>query len=152
MITVPSEFYFDTGSPMSDGSYFENISLTHTIAASGMLSFGYAVSFSSHYSPFSGDVAGYTINGAFTALPAGPGSVDITVNQGDLFGFYLSAGPRCVTCQPAWDSETVLNVTNFSAPIPEPSVVSLVFTASAALAGARARLRRRRRFAQKVLM
>jgi hypothetical protein len=143
MQAVQTEFYFDTGSPRSDGNYFEEISLTHTIAASGMLSFDYSVSLGSPYSPLSGDVAGYKIDGDLTVLPVGTGSVNVSVNQGDIFGFYLYAGPRCASCQPSWDSQTVLDVTNFSAPVPEPSTLTLFISAGASLAAMGVRRKRK---------
>jgi hypothetical protein len=141
MIAHADEFRFDTGGSKMDGNFNENISLTHIIAASGLLSFDYSVSFIQPNSQFSGDVAGYTINGQLTFLPEGTGSVAIAVSQGDMFGFYLAAGPQCVTCQPAWSSGTALDVTNFVAPVPEPSTFALLVCAAAGAMAAKGRLR-----------
>ena len=82
MIARANEFRFDTEGAEMDGNFNENISLTNVIAASGLLSFDYSVSFIKPSSPSSGDVAGYTINGQLTVLPEGTGSVEIAVNQG----------------------------------------------------------------------
>jgi len=141
MIAQTSEFRFDTGPAKMDGNFFEEISLTHTIAASGILSFDYSVSLGSPYSPSSGDVAGYKINGQLTVLPAGTGTVSVAVNQDDLFGFYLYAGPECATCQPAWGSQSMLDVTNFSAPVPEPATTIFLLCGGAGVALNRARYR-----------
>jgi len=139
MIAQASEFRFDTGPAKMDGNVFEEISLTHTIAASGILSFDYSVSLGSPYSPSSGDVAGYKINGQLTVLPAGTGTVSVAANQGDLFGFYLYAGPECVNCQPAWGSQSMIDVTNFSAPVPEPTTTALLLCSGLGVALFRAR-------------
>lgn len=147
MIVTADEFRFDTGGSKMDGNFFENVSLTHVIAASGLLSFDYAVSFIQPNSQFSGDVAGYTINGQLTILPEGTGSGAIAINQGDTFGFYVAAGPQCGACQPAWASGTALDVTNFVAPVPEPSTFALLVCAAAGAIAAKRRARRSERSA-----
>jgi hypothetical protein len=145
MIDMPDRFYFNTGPPnMSGFSHFEDISLTHAIAADGILSFDYSISLGTSFAPGTFDVAGYTINGSLTVLPAGTGSVSVPVNEGQVFGFFLSARGECLTCQPIIASQVEMNVTNFSAPVPEPATTTLfVCGAGLALAGARLRSRAR---------
>lgn len=140
MIAGADEFRFDTGPSKMNGNFFENISLTQTIPLSGLISFDYSVSLVKP-SAGAGDVVGYTINGQLTVLPEGIGSVNVLVNQGDQFGFDVSVGPQCVTCQPPWASGAALDVTNFIGPVPEPTTTA--FVTGSGLAAVLVRLRGR---------
>ena len=121
----PSEINFDTSASTADtADHSYEIQFLHTIEATGLLSFNYTITFP-NASMFSVDQAGYTLDGVLTLLPAGSGSVSIPVDGGDTFGFYVRAGASCFTCGPSFVSETQMQVTNFSAPVPEPSVICL---------------------------
>jgi hypothetical protein len=120
-----SQVSFDTSASVarSFGHSYE-IQLVNTVQATGLLSFNYTITFP-NASMFSNDQAGYTLDGVLTLLPADSGSVNIPVGAGDIFGFYIKAGDSCVTCVPSFESDAQMQVTNFSAPVPEPSVTCL---------------------------
>jgi hypothetical protein len=122
--TSSSSFVMFTDYASADGfSYSEEIELTISIAASGFLSFDYAIDRQPGpaINP-DNDRAGYLLNGTFVALGVASGSVqNLPVEAGDSFGFFVYAGPRCITCNPSWGSGTEITVTNFNAPVPEPS-------------------------------
>ena len=113
----PAAVTFNTGAPEDDGNgNFINLVFKITAAASGPLSFNYQLSLDNTIN----DSAAYSINGVLTALAAGSNSVSgVTLAAGDVFGFVVAAGSQEQFHGIA--SDTVLTVTDFTAPVPEPS-------------------------------
>jgi hypothetical protein len=130
LFTHSNEIDFNTGiSNLEALGVFMDITLTTVIPADGILSFDYSVTLLT--TGFFDDVnyAGYLLDGVLTKLPAGSGAVSVPVSSGDIFGFEAHADTDCITCQPPIVGGTMLTITNFNAPIPEPSVVTLFLTA-----------------------
>ena len=144
LLTYSTALYFNTGISIRHyGGDFQDLQLTTTIAASGMVSFDYSISLFTT-GPFSAvNYAGYTLNGALVKLPAGTGSVNLPVNSGDVFGFDAYAGPNCIVCQPAFAGGTMMTVTNFNAPVPEASTVTFFVSGAVGLALLRVRAKRK---------
>jgi hypothetical protein len=85
------------------------------------------------------DLAGYLINGTFTALADDinqqPGTTSaFAVTAGDVFGFRVETADNL-------GEPGILTVTDFSAPVPEPGTTSLILVAAAAMVAARVRAR-----------
>ena len=78
---------------------------------------------------------GYTKNSTLTLITAASGSssYSFSVDPGDTFGFVLNS---------SYYSQASVTITNFSAPVPEPSVLALLATGFAGILGMR-RSRRR---------
>ncbi len=118
------------------GSGPETLNFTVPIVFSGTLTFDWNYTeflFASNASEF-----GYTVNGTFTSLATSPtqtGMATLTVATGDIFGFRLIA---------TYGGSQTTVISNFSAPIPEPSISMLAITGAVGLMVLRAvRLRRR---------
>lgn len=102
------------------------------------------VSFDWNYSSvdsFNFDYAGFYLNGAFTTLAfnstPGGGSFSTSVNQGDLFGFWVLSNDS--TGGPG-----ILDISNFSGPVAIPEPGSLGLLALGTVGGALGFRRRRR--------
>jgi hypothetical protein len=112
---------------------------TYTIAAvaSGMVNFSWTYT---SEDVGNWDYAGFVLNGMFTTLannaaaPTG-GSFSTMVNIGDTFGFF-------VTTQDGQFGRGTIAITNFAAPVPEPSTLGLL--ALGTIGGALAWRRRRK--------
>ena len=144
--TNPSQIYIQTGIALPHGpQYSLDLQFTHSIVASGTLSFDYTLSLLATGVAAGWNFGGYLLDGVLTQLPAGTGSVSVPVRAGDVFGFEAYAKVNCVLCEPPFNTagDTRLTITNFSAPVPEPSVSVLCFVAAAAFLGAQARRRLR---------
>jgi len=143
--TNPSQVSLTTGIPVLHGSYFLDLQFTHTILGTGTLSFDYSLSLQETTGIAAGwNSGGYVLDGVLTQLPAGTGSVTLPVNAGDVFGFEAFATGNCFGCGPGGTilaGATSLTITNFNAPVPEPTTVTL-FACGAACSFA-LRLRRR---------
>jgi hypothetical protein len=132
----PSQINFDTSASLArNAGHSYEIQLVNTVQATGLLSFSYTITFP-NASMFSDDQAGYTLDGVLTLLSAGSGSVSIPVDTGDTFGFYVRTGDTCITCSPSWVSDSQMQITNFSAPVSEPSVICLFLASIIGFLGA----------------
>jgi len=146
--TSPSQVFFSTGVSFFRGfGPVLDLQLTHPILASGTLSFDYSLSLRATGPAAGWNYGGYLLDGDLTQLPTGTGSVTLPVKTGDVFGFEAYAAVNCILCEPPFNTggETTFTITNFSAPVPEPSVSLLCFVGAAAflLTQARRRLLRR---------
>jgi hypothetical protein len=113
----------------------DNFDLTTTIQGGGTVSFNW--NFVAGGGAPAGSGFGYLLNGAFTSLATGTSAASfssVPVNAGDVFGFRLSAN---------YNANDNVTITNFSAPVPEPSIVMLVASGAFALVALR-EVRRRR--------
>lgn len=143
LLTNPDKITFNTGIAMDhNSSDFDDIQLSNVIAADGILSFDYSLSLTATGAAEGFNYGGYFLNGVLVKLSNGTGSVSVPVSSGDTFGFEAYAGLNCVTCPPPFNAAggTNMSITNFSAPVPEPSVVALFLCASAGFAASRQRL------------
>ncbi len=106
----------------------DNFDLTAPAAGSGTVSFDWALTGSVTF--------GYLVNGSFTLIATGPqsSSSSFAVAAGDVFGFRLIAN---------YGGDGGVTISNFAAPIPEPSISMLAVTGAVGLLALRA-LRRRR--------
>jgi hypothetical protein len=97
-------------------------------AAAGLVSFDYNYV---EVTDFGGTANfGYTVNGSPVIITAASGSnsFSFSVNPGDTFGFVLNS---------SYGSSTSATITNFTAPIPEPSAMALLATGFAGILGMR---------------
>ena len=117
----------DTG---NIGLNSETLNFTTTIQGNGSLQFDWTFT-STNFSQF-----GYTLDNVFTSLAsANAGSTTIVpVTAGDVFGF------RVVT---TYNGTSGVSISNFTAPVPEPSAAALAATGALGLLALRA-LRRAR--------
>ena len=102
-------------------------------ATAGLVSFDY--NYAENYDITATANFGYTKNSSLTLITAASGSssFSFSVDPGDTFGFVLNS---------SYDSLASVTITNFSAPVPEPSVLALLATGFAGIVGMR-RSRRR---------
>ena len=140
LTVTPGTLSLDGGAvPNASGPtlYFNQIEVTNIAPAAGFFSFDFTLSLGTANASH----VYYLVNGTRFALSAGSGSVDnVRLNQGDIFGFGLDLGPNCISCVPdQFIPEGVLQVTNFSAPVPEPAAFALLVVGAliVALAGRR---------------
>lgn len=134
------QFTLFSGYLISGPTHFSIVDVTTVAPAAGFLSFDFnldlGTAFSSH--------AYYIINGSEFALPAGSGSIaNVPLNAGDIFGFGVNIGPQSTANQ--IDAHAILNLANFSAPVPEPSITALLVVAAGAAVCLRRKDRRRGR-------
>jgi hypothetical protein len=115
------------------GSGNEQLNFTTSIQGSGPLSFNWSFT-TNGLAPTQ---FGYTVNGIFTSLASANsnGLANISVNAGDIFGFRLFAN---------YNGSAGVTISNFAAPVPEPSIAALIVTGVIGLMALR-ELRRRRR-------
>ena len=142
--TRSSQVVIDTGIDLNHGPDSLELQLTHPIVATGTLSFDYSLSLNATGPAAIWNFAGYLLDGVFTKLPAGTGSITVPVNAGDVFGFKAFATTNCILCEPPFNTAgaTMFTITNFNAPVPEPATTTLlVCGACLALARVRARAR-----------
>jgi hypothetical protein len=127
---APSSLFLGFGNPFS--GIFERLDFTAPVAGTGLLSFNWSFT---QTGPGSEEF-GYTVNGVFTSLAVAnsASATSIAVNAGDVFGFRLLAN---------YDGNSSVTISNFSAPVPEPSVAVLVVAGALGLMALR-ELRRRR--------
>ena len=145
--TNPAQVFFSTGvSIIHSFTPAVDLQLTHPILASGTLSFDYSLSLRATGSAAGWNYGGYLLDGVLTQLPTGTGSVTLPVKAGDVFGFEAYAAVNCVLCEPPLNTagQTTFTITNFSAPVPEPSV--LLLACAGAITMVAGRIRRRLRF------
>jgi hypothetical protein len=140
LTVTPGTLSLDGGAvPEASGPtlYFNRVEVTDKAPAAGFFSFDFTLSLGTANASH----AYYLVNGTRFALSAGSGSVDnVSLNQGDIFGFGVDLGPNCIFCVPdQFIPEAVLQVTNFSAPVPEPAAFALLVMGAliVALAGRR---------------
>lgn len=97
-------------------------------AAAGLVSFDYNYVETQDFWPLAS--FSYTKNGSPTLIASTPGvsTLSFAVDPGDTFGFVLSSN---------YFSSTSVTITNFTAPIPEPSAMALLATGFAGLLGMR---------------
>jgi hypothetical protein len=147
--TDPSQVSFRTGTSFERGASFSlDLQFTHTIIASGTVSFDYSLSLRATGAAAGWNFGGYLLDGVLTKLPTGTGSINVPVNAGDVFGFEAFASVNCILCEPPFNTagDTTFTITNFNAPVPEPATTALLICgACLALARARARARLRAR-------
>lgn len=108
---------------------FRFLATVPTGAAAGFVSFAY--SYSEAYD--SGNAAfSYVKNGTATQITAAQsnGTINFAVNPGDTFGFQLSG---------SYSMSSSATITNFAAPVPEPSALILLATGFTGLIGMRRR-------------
>jgi hypothetical protein len=127
----PSTVEFDINNINGSGS-MDIWNLTATAAASGTVSFDWNFTRTS----FQGLTFGYTINGGFSSLATSTstGSTSFSVNTGDTFGFRMFAN---------YQGNGSVVISNFTAPVPEPSVEALVGGGAIGLLAMRAMRRRK---------
>ena len=108
---------FNTNHAEDDGNGdLIQLSFQTTAAASGMLSFSYQLSLGNTFD----DTAVYAINGVQTSLTAGSNTVSgVMLNAGDMIAFEVTSGPQELAKNIV--SDVSLTVTDFIAPVPEPS-------------------------------
>jgi MYXO-CTERM domain-containing protein len=113
------------------GAGNEQFNFNATVQGSGPLSFNWSFT-TNGLAPTQ---FGYTVNGAFTSLATtnANGLANISVNAGDVFGFRLFAN---------YNGSDSVTISNFSAPVPEPSIAMLVAAGVVALFLLRERRRR----------
>lgn len=148
--TNPSQLVLQTGPAILHGSqYALELQFTHTILGTGTLSFDYSLSLQETTGIFAGwNHGGYILDGVLTQLPAGTGSVSLSVMAGDVFAFDAFGTANCFGCVDGklHAGATTLTITHFNAPVPEPATTTLLICgAGLALARVRARARSSRR-------
>jgi MYXO-CTERM domain-containing protein len=98
------------------------IATDYTIAAAGTGLFSFDWKYSSGDTG-TYDTGGYLINGVYTVLAAnnsqGGGSVSVAVNAGDIIGFRVESADGAF-------GPGLLNVGNFSGPVPAPGALALL--------------------------
>ncbi len=125
--------YVATGGP-----HYITVTLTNTAPVSGLWSFDFSLDLGTP----SVSSAYYFVNGTRYQLSAGSGSLtNIALNEGDTFGFGTSIGPSSIVNH--FDAHATLQITNFSAPVPEPSTIALFTTALGAFGCGKLRAWRR---------
>ena len=99
-------------------------------AVAGNVSFNY--DYAESFDSFGLGDFSYLKNGIATQIAASPGSNSITfaVNPGDIFGFQLSG---------SYSVNNNATITNFAAPVPEPSALLLLATGFTGIIGMRRR-------------
>jgi len=141
--THSSNVVLNTGTDFNHGFDSLELQLTNTIVADGTLSFDYVLDLLATGPAAVWNFGGYIVNGVVTNLPAGTGSVTLPVSAGDIIGFDVYGSVTCIQCLPGNSAgSATLTITNFIAPVPEPTTTAL-FVSSAVLAFVRARARRR---------
>ncbi|MEP6602764.1 MAG: hypothetical protein ABJB69_02335 [Spartobacteria bacterium] len=113
----------------------DNFDLVTTAAGSGTVSFDWSLS-GTGFGPLT---FGYLVNGSFTQLgqvtsTGQSSSSSFAVSAGDTFGFRLIAN---------YGGSGGVTISNFAAPIPEPSITMLAVTGAVGLLALRAVRRRR---------
>jgi hypothetical protein len=125
-----------------------SIALTHTIVATGMLSFDYSLTLHETGQFEGANYGAYTLDGTMFRLQPGNGSVDIPVTAGDTFGFVAYATSKCITCVPSFGGAASLTIDHFNAPVPnpvpEPATTALLICGGALFARERARRKSKR--------
>jgi hypothetical protein len=126
----PSQLSLDSGEifgfPGQPGSY-TILQVLSTAPSSGFWSFDFTLSLGTTTNGLSS--GSYVVNGMQFGLGAGSGTVSsIFLNAGDVFGFRI-AGQQFSTGTPG--GRAGLTVTNFAAPVPEPSTIALAVIATA---------------------
>jgi len=148
--TDPSQVSFSTGTSFQRGTSFSlDLQFTHTIIASGTVSFDYSLSLRATGAAAGLNFGGYLLDGVLTKLPTGTGSINVPVNAGDVFGFEAFASVNCILCEPPFNTagETTLTITNFNAPVPEPTTLALLVWAVGGTLALKVRRNRRERVA-----
>jgi hypothetical protein len=109
-----------------------NFSLVTTAPATGLVSFNWSLTSSG----FAALNLGYLLNGNFTQVGNSTqnSSSSFAVNTGDTFGFRLVAN---------YGTNGGVTISNFAAPVPEPSITILVASGAVGLLALRAMRRRR---------
>jgi hypothetical protein len=114
----------------------DNFDLRATVAGTGTVSFSWSFT-DSDFLPNNSSF-GYTINGVFTQLAANTtqsgNATTPALSAGDIFGFRLATN---------YGGNSSVTITNFAAPIPEPSVTMLVASGAVGLLAMRAVRRRK---------
>jgi hypothetical protein len=148
--TDPSQVSFSTGTSFERGASFSlDLQFTHTIIASGTVSFDYSLSLRATGAAVGWNFGGYLLDGVLTKLPTGTGSINVLVNAGDVFGFEAFASVNCILCEPPFNTagETTLTITNFNAPVPEPTTLALLVCAGGGTLALKVRRNRKERVA-----
>ena len=126
---IETVFTLESGALLSGFTHFSTVQVTTTAPAAGFLSFDFSIRLGTPSSSH----AYYLINGTRFELPAGIGSVtNVPLKIGDVFGFGVNIGPQSTVNQTLADAN--VQVTNFSAPVPEPSAAALVLLAGGVVA------------------
>jgi hypothetical protein len=147
--TRSSQVVINTGIDLHHGPDSLELQFTHPILATGTVSFDYSLSLLATGPAAGWNFAGYLLDGALTKLPAGTGSINVPVNAGDVFGFEAFASVNCILCEPPFNTagETTLTITNFNAPVPEPTTLALLVCAGGGTLALKVRRNRRERVA-----
>ncbi len=113
-------------------THFNIVEVTATCPLDGLFSFNFTLDLGTPVVSH----AYYLINGAQFALSGPSGAVNnIPLNAGDVFGFGVSIGPASIPNH--LDAHATLTVTNFSAPVPEPSQLTFLLIGAVFIALAR---------------
>jgi hypothetical protein len=124
---------------MNDGSGVPaSATLATTAISSGLLAFHWSANLS-HLGGFGPAFAAVVINGVETDLTTADGThsgdFSVAINAGDTFGFRVGAN---------YVGSSAFTISNFSTPVPEPTVIALVVAGAVGLIALREARRRAR--------
>jgi hypothetical protein len=123
----PTQVMLSTGATAQHGFQAQlQMTLSNTIVADGVLSFDYSIVLGATGQNQGTNYGGYALNGILFQLQPGTGLVSLPVIAGDAFEFRAWAYGSCYSCSPGFAGATAITITNFSAPVPEPTVLCLL--------------------------
>lgn len=141
----PTQVMLSTGATAQHGFQAQlQMTLSNTIVADGVLSFDYSIVLGATGQNQGTNYGGYALNGILFRLQPGTGLVSLSVIAGDAFEFRAWAYGSCYSCSPGFAGATAITITNFSAPVPEPTTTVLLSLGFVA-AGLFTRLQTRRK-------
>ena len=122
MLASSGQLFMDAGFIYpAHAEYFSTLEVTTIAAAAGVFSFDFSITLGT----LNVSDAYYIVNGMHHDLPNGSGQVtNVQLNTGDVFGFGVHDGNASLVYH--LDPEARLTITNFSAPVPEPYVTTLL--------------------------